>query len=70
MSDILDCLNRTERRDLDRLAQSAGVDPSAMLPAIVSSYLTLYRDARAVLPADPLQGLSVVAAKRRAGVAS
>lgn len=57
MADILENLTASERRALRGLAADAGVETEAMVPAILSAYLRLYRDAPTALGSDPLHGL-------------
>lgn len=68
-TEILESLNRQDRRALERMAEEAGAPAEALIAPIVGAYLSLFRDARAALPIDPVRGLSIAAAKRKGGAA-
>jgi hypothetical protein len=57
MSDVLDSLTPRDRKLVRDMAADAKSTPDLILPAIVSAYLTLMRDAPAVLPNNPMAGL-------------
>lgn len=66
MSDLAMPLQPKDRQAVERMAKDAGVSVEAMAAAMIARFLDLMRDAPAALPRDPMRGLSIAAAKRRA----